>query len=76
MTEKNMENVEHIIQMNYFNVMLEPICLHDISVEESKCAYNAFRTFHDKNKPHISLLSKVVGKTISFMRRLFFIDCM
>ena len=64
------------IQENYVNVMREPVSLSDVTVEESENAYNAFRTFHDKNKPHISLLSKVVGKTISFMRRLFFIDCM
>lgn len=65
-----------LIQMNYFNVMLEPICLHDISVEESKCAYNAFKSFCDTNRPLSSWFLRAVGKVKSFLRRLFYIDCM
>lgn len=65
-----------LIQMNYLNVMLEPICLHNISVEESKCAYNAFKSFCDTNRPLSSWFLRAVGKVKSFLRRLFYIDCM
>lgn len=65
-----------LMQMNYVNVMLEPICLCDIPIEESKCAYNAFKSFYDTNRPQSSRLLGVVGKVKSFLRRLFYIDCM
>lgn len=54
----------------------EPIRICKIQVEENELAYNAFNSAYAQRITKISKIKVLLGKVKSFIRRLFFIDCM
>jgi len=67
---------EDFTGMNKVLLAGSPIKLNDIAIKESRTAYNAYKEYYDYYTKSKSPIIKYYYRSKSFLRRLFYIDCL
>lgn len=62
--------------MNKVLLAESPIKLNNIAIKENRNAYNAYKEYYDYYNQNYPTIIKYYGRLKSFLRRLFYIDCL